>query len=57
MQRGQIYKHNGSWLLRFWDVTLVEGKRKKVRRAQKLAQVGSDYPNLGIPMKVIGVPG
>jgi integrase len=40
MQRGQIYRHNGSWLLRFWDVS-ASGR---VRRAVKLAPIDKDYP-------------
>ena len=30
--------------LRFWDVSLVNGERRKVRRAQRLAKISKDYP-------------
>lgn len=40
MQRGQIYRHNGSWLLRYWDITTTG----RTRRAVKLAPVGNEYP-------------
>jgi hypothetical protein len=40
MQRGQIYQHNGSWMLRYYDI--VPGGR--ARRAVKLARRGEDYP-------------
>src|ERR1700676_3052765 len=35
MQRGQIYRKNGAWLLRYYDLT-VNGK---IRRAVKLASI------------------
>ena len=40
MQRGQIYKKNGSWLVRYYDITAAG----KVRKAKKIASVGPDYP-------------
>src|SRR5258708_2377598 len=40
MQRGQITKKNGSWLLRYYDPT-PEGK---IRKAVALARIGPDYP-------------
>lgn len=40
MQRGQVYRHNGSWLLRFYDLT-ADGK---IRRTKKLARVSAEYP-------------
>jgi integrase len=40
MQRGQVYRHNGSWLLRFYDLT-ADGK---IRRTKKLARVSPEYP-------------
>jgi integrase len=44
MQRGQIYKHRSSWLLRYWDVAIVNGERKRIRKAVRLAAVDKDYP-------------
>ena len=41
MQNGNIYKHHGSWWLRFYDVT-ADGTKKRV--AVKLAEIGKDYP-------------
>jgi len=41
MQYGQIFKKNGSWTLRYWDITM-EGK---VRKSVKLARIGPDYPS------------
>jgi len=54
MQRGQIYKKNGSWLLRYWYIST----RGRIRRATRLAPVGKDYPNkrsvLLLAEKVLG---
>ena len=44
MQRGQIFKHRGNWRLRYWDAAIVDGQKKRVRRATFLAPVGTDYP-------------
>jgi integrase len=53
MQRGQIYKHNGSWLLRYYDIT-SEGK---LRKTKKLARIGPEYPTktsvIGLAQKVL----
>jgi integrase len=45
MQRGQIIKHRGNWRLRYWDVAIVDGKKKKKRRAAFLAPISKDYPS------------
>ena len=44
MQRGSIIKRNGSWLLRYREPRVIDGKVKKVRAAIKLAQVSEEYP-------------
>ncbi|MGC2282577.1 MAG: hypothetical protein WA603_21370, partial [Candidatus Acidiferrales bacterium] len=44
MQRGQITKHRGNWRLRYWDAAIVDGEKKKIRRAAFLAPVGKEYP-------------
>jgi hypothetical protein len=44
MQRGQITKHRGKWRLRYWDAAIVDGKKKRVRRATLLAPIGKEYP-------------
>ncbi len=36
--------HRGSWRLRYWDTTIVDGKKERVRRAVFLAPIGEDYP-------------
>jgi integrase len=41
MQRGQIYKKNGAWLLRYWDITTTG----RVRKAVKLAPISDEYPS------------
>jgi integrase len=44
MQRGQIFKHRGNWRLRYWDTAIVDGRKKRIRRATFLAEIGKDYP-------------
>jgi integrase len=44
MQRGVIYKHHGSWFLRFYDWRVVEGKPVKKRIGRKLATISDVYP-------------
>ena len=44
MQRGQILKHHGAWLLRFYDTELVNGKPVRVRRAKRLAPISPEFP-------------
>jgi integrase len=43
MQRGQIYKHHGSWVLRYYDIEIKDGQRVLRRTLEKLGRV-SDYP-------------
>jgi integrase len=54
MQRGRIYRHHGSWLLRYYDLTTTG----KVRRAVKLAPVSDLYPTkrsvLGLAENILG---
>ena len=45
MQRDQIYKRRSSWLLRYRDVVIVDGEKKRVRKAVRLAAVDDNYPN------------
>jgi len=44
VQKGQIYKRAGSWLLRYYDSVLENGEKKRVRKAVVLAPVSRDYP-------------
>jgi integrase len=44
MQRGTILKHHGSWVLRYYDTELTEGRRVRKKAFHKLAPVGPDYP-------------
>src|SRR5579862_3294705 len=41
MQRGQVYKKSGSWMLRYWDVEM----NGRVRRAVRLAPINQEYPS------------
>jgi integrase len=54
MQRGQIYKKSGAWMLRYYDLTAGG----KVRKAKKLAPISPDYPTktsvIGLAEKVLG---
>jgi integrase len=54
MQRGQIYKKNGSWLLRYWDIQV----NSKVRKVVKLARISPEYPTktsvLQLAEKILG---
>jgi integrase len=45
MQKGIIRKQHGSWVLRFWDHEVRDGKRVRVKRFKKLAMISKDYPN------------
>ena len=45
MQRGTIYKHHGSWLLRYYDEVLLDGKPIRKRATVKLAPVNEEYPS------------
>jgi integrase len=44
MQRGIIYKHHGSWFLRYYDWRVVDGKPIKKRVGRKLAPIGKAFP-------------
>jgi integrase len=44
MQRGTIFKQNGSWVLRYWDKVLDDGVPVRRKAFHKLARVGPDYP-------------
>jgi integrase len=41
MQRGYLYKHNGSWLLRYYDLEVSEGRTVRVQRGVRLADAKS----------------
>jgi len=45
MQKGIIKKQHGSWVLRFWDHEVRNGKRVRVKRFKTLAPIGEAYPN------------
>jgi integrase len=45
VQRGRIYKHNGSWCLQFYDDLFVDGKRIRKRHFAKLAPISKEYPS------------
>lgn len=44
MQRGLIYKESGSWLLRYYETELVDGKPFKKRKCAKLTRISPEYP-------------
>lgn len=44
MQRGHIYKHHGSWLLRYWDTVLDGDEPVRKPRTVKLARGDETYP-------------
>lgn len=44
MQRGTILKHHGSWVLRYYDVELRDGRNVRKKAFRRLASVGPDYP-------------
>jgi integrase len=44
MQRGYIYKHRGSWRVRFRENIIEEGELKRVLRSQFLAPVDEEHP-------------
>jgi integrase len=43
MQRGYLYKRNGSWLLRYYDTVIAGGKTRRIQVAAKIGDV-KDYP-------------
>lgn len=43
MQRGHLYKHRGSWLLRYYDWEIQAGGTKRVRVAERIADA-KEYP-------------
>lgn len=44
MQRGRIYKHNGSWCLQFYDTVIINGVPTRKRHFAKLAPANKDFP-------------
>ena len=44
MQRGHTYEHRGSWVLRYFDVVVVNGQRQRKKCFTKLAPVSKEYP-------------
>jgi integrase len=46
MQRGYIYKHRNSWLLRYYELALdAGGQPVRTQRCVRLAPANDDYPN------------
>jgi integrase len=47
MQRGYIYRHRNSWLLRYyeWELDAATGQPKRTQRCVRLAPYNADYPN------------
>src|ERR1700678_979696 len=46
MQRGYIYRHRNSWLLRYYELALdASGQPVRLQRAVRLAPANADYPN------------
>jgi hypothetical protein len=45
MQYGAIVEHHGSWVLRYYDTVLHEGKPVRKKIFKRLAKIGPDYPN------------
>ena len=45
MQRGTIYRQRNAWLVRYWDEQIIDGERRRVRVAKKLAAVSPEYPS------------
>jgi integrase len=47
MQRGYIYRHRNSWLLRYyeWELDATSGQPKRTQRCVRLAPFNPDYPN------------
>ena len=43
MQRGQLYKHRGSWLLRYYDWEIKSGETRRIRVAERIADA-KEYP-------------
>jgi hypothetical protein len=37
MQRGHLYKHRGSWLLRYYDWEIKSGETRRIRVAERIA--------------------
>jgi len=43
MQRGQIFKRNGAWHLRFYRLEIVDGQQVRKRVCERLAGVSDEY--------------
>jgi integrase len=43
MQRGTIYKHHGSWFVRYYDLRYENSKRTNKRVTKKLADINDEY--------------
>jgi integrase len=44
VQRGTILKHHGSWVLRFYETVIQDGRRVRKKSFKRLAPVCTDYP-------------
>ncbi len=44
MQDGTVIKHRNAWRLRYYEVQIRDGARKRVRVSKKLASVSAEYP-------------
>lgn len=45
MQRGTITKHHGSWVLRYYDLEIRDGKKFRKKAFKRLAPISPDHPN------------